>query len=252
MIRRAIVVLPLVLGLWAPPADAQTRLRYGEPAETTSLSRSMIVAPSLTDSDFSITPSQTSAGGSWQDKVMLRSLGGIEAEIVRGSNYAAGVSARSERPGFWSNTGRDDPTMEVGAFGELFLDEWSLIARVGQDVSEDGGGFVADLGIRWASQIGDDFRVEVGSGVSWASAGYIERFYGGGSRDSGGPGLRLYDATQGLKDITISGSVSYSLTESWTIGGLVGAQRLLGAAASSQLTRDDNEFFGGLSLDYKF
>jgi outer membrane scaffolding protein for murein synthesis (MipA/OmpV family) len=142
--------------------------------------------------------------------------------------------------------------MELNAFGEFFIDEWSIIGRVGQDVSEDGGGFVADLGIRWASQVSETVRVEVGSGLSWASASYLDRFFGVGPRESASSGLRLYDATPGLKDVSISGSVSYSLTDNWTIGGLVGAQRLLGPAASSPVVKDENEFFGGLSLDYRF
>ena len=246
MIRRATLLLKLLLGLWIPDADAQTRL-----GNTNSVDA--LLGPSLvSDESFSYTPSPLGSGSSWQDKFMLRSLGGIEAQVLRGSHFAAGLGARSDRPGLRLNAGRDDSTMEVNAFGELFIDEWSIIGRVGQDLSEEGGGFVADLGLRWASQLTDSFRVEVGSGVSWASGSYLDRFFGVGPRESASSGLRLYDATPGLKDVSISGSVSYSLTDSWTIGGLVGAQRLLGAAASSPLVKDESEFFGGFSLDYRF
>ena len=238
-----------LLGLWSHAADAQMR-PLDEPPET-SLDALISPAPSFGDT-ISSGPVSGSRTPTWQDSMMFGTIGGVEAEILRGPRFSAGLTARSERPGYRLNIGRDESTLEFGAFGALTFDDWSLIGRVGQDVSEDGGGFVADLGVRWASQISDRWSFAVGSGVSWGSGGYLDRFYGVSGRDSGGKGLRLYDPSPGLKDVTISGSVTYSLSESWTLGGLIGAQRLLGPAAASPLVKDENEFFGGLSLDYRF
>ena len=256
MIYRASLLVPLLIGLFAPAAEAQMRLR-SMPADAYSSapmsSFDLLSAPARPDDGMSYSPSPLLPGTSWSESVFLGTAGGVDAEIVRGSNFAAGLTARSERPGYRFNMGRDEPTLEFGAFGEVFFDDWTIIGRVGQDVSQDGGGFVADLGVKWGSQVADRWRLEVGSGVSWASSSYTDRFFGVGNREaSGSSGLRLYDPSPGLKDVTISGSVTYSVSESWTIGGLVGAQRLVGPVASSPLVKDENEFFGGFSLDYKF
>ena len=260
VVYRAILLFPLLLGLWVPAVEAQTRVRLAAPDNEPSGSQigvslgpdTLFSPPPLPEGDLSYAPAPLVSGTSWQDRLMLGSIGGIEAEILRGSNFAAGLSARSERPGYRLKTGRDESTLEFGAFGEIFFDDWSIIGRVGQDVSQEGGGFVADLGVTWASQVAEGWRLQVGSGVSWASSGYIDRFFGVGGREAHGSGLRLYDPSPGLKDISISGSVTYSLTDSWTIGGMVGAQRLIGPVAASPLVKDENEFFGGLSLDYRF
>lgn len=257
MIRRApLLLLPFLIGLWAPQADAQMRLRLSgqEDGATTALGMGdmLLSAPPVReDDDFGFTPSPFGAT-TWRDSLFLGSLGGIEAEILRGSNYAAGLSTRSDHPRDRFNLNGDDSTLEFGAFGELFFDDWKIVARVGQDVSDEGGGFVADLGIRWASQVSENWRVELGSGISWASDDYINRFYGVTPRQAAGSGLRLYDASPGLKDVTVSGSVTYSISENWTVGGMIGAQRLMGAAAASPLVKDENEYFGGLSLGYRF
>ena len=253
--RVAILLLALPAGFLASGADAQTRIRVTEPEEPPAavISEDWLLSPPPLREDDGVGFAPLPAGkASWRDTLFLGSLGGIEAEILRGSNFAAGISARSQRPHHRLELGRDDSTLEFGAFGELFFDDWKIVARVGQDLSDTGGGFVADLGLRWASQISDSWRVELGSEISWASDQYTNRFYGVGPRRASEAGLRLYDAAPGLKDLTFSGSVTYSISDNWTIGGIVGAQRLMGSAADSPLVKDENEYFGGFSLDYRF
>lgn len=254
--RVAILLLALLAGSLASGADAQTRVRVTEPEEPPSaaiLSEDWLLSPPPLREDEGIGLAPLAAGkANWRDTLFLGSLGGIEAEILRGSNFAAGISARSQRPHHRFNLGRDDSTLEFGAFGELFFDDWKIVARVGQDLSDAGGGFVADLGLRWASQISDNWRVELGSEISWASDQYVNRLYGVGPGRAAESGLRLYDAAPGLKDLTLSGSVTYSISENWTVGGIIGAQRLMGSAADSPLVKDENEYFGGFSLDYRF
>ncbi len=256
--RAAILLIPLLVGLGAAPADAQTRIRISEPGTgdvvTSSLgSGDLLFSPRPLESDegFAFTPAPPQ-GSSLRDSLFLGSIGGIEAELLRGSNFAAGVSSRSERLHHRLDLGGIDSTLEFGAFGEIFFDDWSIIGRVGQDFSNNGGGFVADLGVKWASQISNRWRVELGSEISWGSGEYMGRAFGVDAREAAGTGLRLYDPSPGLKDVTVSGAVTYSVSENWTVGGLIGAQRLIGAAASSPLITDEEEFFGGISLDYRF
>lgn len=186
------------------------------------------------------------------DTLVLQSLPAFEAEIVRGARFSAGFTAQSSL--FKNNLdlgGPARPDAGVGAYGAFSLDDVTLTARLGQETVDGVGGFVADLDLKWASQIMDGLTLVVGSGISWADQSYMDSFFGGSSTGHGN-GLRLYDASPGLKDVTVSGSVTYSISENWTVGGLVGAQRFLGDSAASPVVRDENEYFGGVSLGVRF
>jgi len=190
------------------------------------------------------------------DTLVLQSLPAFEAEIVRGSGFAAGVSAHTpyDRHGLFrdSNLKGPAPDSGMGAYGSFSLEDVTLTARLGQQEANDGtGGFVADLGLKWASQIMDNLTLVIGSEISWADEDYFQSLYTNDRRFSG-TGLRLRDASPGLKDLTVSGAVTYSIGDNWTVGGLVGAQRFLGNPAVSTTNGDDSEYFGGLSLGVRF
>lgn len=189
------------------------------------------------------------------DTLVLQSLPAFEAEIVRGSGFAAGVSARTpfDRRGLFRQSDRGGSTADsgVGAYGSFSMEDLTLTARLGQEATDGTGGFVADLGLKWASQIMDNLTLVIGSEISWADENYFEGLYATDSRFSGS-GLRLHDASPGLKDLTVSGSVTYSIGDNWTVGGLVGAQRFLGDSAASVTNGVESEYFGGLSLGVRF
>src|SRR3546814_2699884 len=63
----------------------------------------------------------------------------------------------------------------VGAYGSYSIDDLTLTARLGQESADGVGGFVADLGLKWASQIMDGLTLTVGSEVSWADQDYMNK-----------------------------------------------------------------------------
>lgn len=189
------------------------------------------------------------------DSLVLQSLPAFEAEIVRSAGFSAGVSARTphDRRGVFRNydIGRTAPDGGLGAYGSYSLDDVTFTARLGQETTDGNGGFVADLGIKWASQIMENLRVVIGSEISWADENYFQGLYASDTRFAG-TGLRLRDASPGLKDLTVSGALTYSIGDNWTVGGLIGAQRFLGNPEAGAAVGQDSEYFGGLSLGVRF
>ncbi|MFN4088397.1 MAG: MipA/OmpV family protein [Alphaproteobacteria bacterium] len=189
------------------------------------------------------------------DTLVLQSLPAFEAEIVRGAGFSAGLTARSNnlnrRSLFRNRDYGRKPDGGVGAYGTFSVDELTFTARLAQETTDGHGGFVADLGLKWASQIMENLTLVVGSEISWADQNYMESFFGN-ARNAPGGGLRLHDASPGFKDVTVSGSVTYSIGDNWTVGGLIGAQRFLGGATSSPTVREEREYFGGVSLGVRF
>jgi outer membrane scaffolding protein for murein synthesis (MipA/OmpV family) len=54
-------------------------------------------------------------------------------------------------------------------------------------------------------------------------------------------GLATFNASDGVKDVGVTFALTYSITENWNIGGLVGYQRLLNDAEDSPAAKIGSE-----------
>jgi outer membrane protein len=94
--------------------------------------------------------------------------------------------------------------------------------------------------------------VSVALGTTWASDDYMESFFGISSTQSANSGLKTYDADAGIKDISLSMTAGYPLTNRWRLGGKVEYKRLVGDAADSPVVEDENQFLAGIGISYHF
>ena len=196
------------------------------------------------------TPSQRDVG----DGLFLQGLDGIGATILESDGFRLGLRTRGDvRPSTDGSTSlAGDDVIDIGAFGAFTFDEWTLSASLGQGLQEESGGFAGDLGLKWATQFADGWRVEVGPVFSWASDDYLDGLSGFTPRRVPGRGLQLYDPIPGSRELTFSGAVEYSISDSWTVGGMIGAQRMVGGSVDNPTDEEVNEFFGGVSLGIRF
>lgn len=196
------------------------------------------------------TPSRRDPG----DGLFLQGLDGIGATIVERDGFRLGLRTRGDvraAPDGSTSLAGDD-MVDIGAFGAFTFDEWTLSASLGQGLLEESGGFAGDFGLKWATQFAEGWRVEVGPVFSWASDDYLDGLSGFTPRRIPGRGLQLYDPTPGSRELTFSGAVEYSISDSWTVGGMIGAQRMVGSSIDSPADEEVNEFFGGVSLGIRF
>jgi len=64
----------------------------------------------------------------------------------------------------------------------------------------------------------------------------MSEFFSVNAEDAARSGLKQEDADSGIKDIGVSGDITYSFTESWSVTGLAAYNRLLGDAEDSPVT----------------
>jgi outer membrane protein len=65
-------------------------------------------------------------------------------------------------------------------------------------------------------------------------------------------GLAAYDADAGIKDVYFGLTTNVPLSDVWTLKLSGRYSRLVGDASDSPIVEDENQFFGGLGLSYRF
>ena len=82
----------------------------------------------------------------------------------------------------------------------------------------------------------------------------MESYFAISPADSARSGLPIYHASSGIKDIGMNLALSHSVTENWTVGGLVAYKRLLNDAEDSPVTKvgNENQYVAGLFFTYSW
>lgn len=188
------------------------------------------------------------------DGLFLKGTDGIGATILRSDDFSFGLRTRGvpRQDLDGSGTMQGEDLLDIGAFGAFSFDDWTVSASVGQGLGDRSGGFAGDLGLKWATRFAERWKVEVGPEYSWASDDYVAGLADFTPRHIPGRGLQLHDPAPGAHELTFSGAVEYSISDSWTVGGMVGAQRMMGDTVDRPSDGDVNEFFGGVSLGIRF
>jgi len=122
------------------------------------------------------------------------------------------------------------------------------------DISDDIGGLVTARA-NYRAPFGEKWRYRLGVEGTWASTEYMSEFFGVDAADAARSGLKQEDADSGIKDIGISGDLSYSFTESWSATGLLAYNRLLGDAEDSPVVDDrgdENQLFAGVLVNFRW
>jgi outer membrane scaffolding protein for murein synthesis (MipA/OmpV family) len=120
---------------------------------------------------------------------------------------------------------------------------------------EHGNGGVLTPRLRGKMMLAPGLIGEAGVSATWASDDYMSNWFGVNSRDATRAGLDTYNASEGFKDASIGGSLSYIFTPAWSITGIASYTRLLQDAEDSPIVQDqgsENQMMGGLLVNFRF
>lgn len=155
-----------------------------------------------------------------------------------------------------------DDSFEAGGFvsyefTELFrpTDSFALSAEVLADLGSGHEGWTASFGAGYGTSLGDRWRAGVDAGVTWASDDYMQTYFGVDRANSVRSGLPVFDAEAGIKDVGVGATLTYILSERWSVSGRASYTRLLGDAADSPIVEQEgspDQFFGGLGLTFRY
>ena len=118
-----------------------------------------------------------------------------------------------------------------------------------------GNGYTLTPRFRFRTPVSEKLLFEASAAGTYASGDYMENFFGVTPGDAKRSGLHVYDANSGFKDVAFSASLTYALTEHWSLTGLGSFERLLGDAADSPIVDHrgaKDQGVGALLLGYRF
>lgn len=149
-----------------------------------------------------------------------------------------------------------DMSVEAGAFAEWYVTDWF---RTRAELRYGFGGFEGIRGMLGADVIlpYGQWRVAVGPRLTYGGSGYMETYFGVSAQQAvvanllGNP-LPVYTAGAGFDLVGATAQVTYNFRNGFEAGVFGTYGRLIGDAASSPLTSDENQFMAGLSLSYTF
>jgi outer membrane protein len=260
------------------PASAQTvvaDIDVPEQAETTTdtgpvytLGLGIAYAPDYEGSDdYAAVPLwNLRAGNLYHADTYVQVLGPtLRSNLLPDDHWRLGISGRYQPD--YDNV--DDPRVQdikdTDAAGLLGLTAgYDFIAGRGQDFAVEldaqydvlqGNGGILTPRLRWQSMLSQQIALGVSVWTTWGSEDYMGNRFSINSGGAGRSGLDEYDADSGFKNAAVAGSASYRFTESWSLTGILAYSRLFSEAADSPIVEDrgdDNQFLGGLLVNYTF
>ena len=191
---------------------------------------------------------------SWRDTIYYKGKT-LGANLIRKKKIKAGLlltksSGRSEdNNDKLEGLGDVDGSVEAGGFLNYRLQPYRFRVEVRQDIGSghEGALVIMSAGTKLPSEkpLGS---LEIGT--TWASDDYMASFFGVDGQQSLSSGLKRYHADAGIKDVKISLTTGYEITNRWRVGGSIEYKRLVGDAAESPVVDDKNQFVAGISLSY--
>ena len=225
------------MGLWADVAeDIDEAPGYEDPKDskrkwTLSIGLAGGVSPEYEGSDTYEFGAGPNLAGSWGDIFFFKGKT-LGANLIRQKKLKAGLilSGASGRDEDDNDTldglGDIDSTIEAGGFISYRIKPWRFELEARQDVGSEHDGALVEMSAGTTLPF-DTPLVFVALGATWASDDYMESFFGIDAKQSANSGHKKYKAESGIKDVKISMTAGYPLTNRWRLGGKVEYKRLV-------------------------
>lgn len=141
-----------------------------------------------------------------------------------------------------------DGALELGLYGLIYVNNWTVGAEFLTDVSGEHDGMLAKVsaGYRWKAN--SSLVVMPTFNLTYADDDYMDTYFGVNARNRGASTLQNFKAASGVKDIGINVTVDYTPWERWGISGVLAYSALLNDAKDSPIVDDEGDgkqiFFG--------
>ena len=195
---------------------------------------------------------------SWRDRIFLNGRDGLGVKILNGPMLSLATSV-----GYTFGRDEDDSDdlrglgdIDGGAVaivqGAVGYAGFSFSTRASYQLTGEDTGFLVDFGPAYTFRSDDGWFLRPGLSASFASGDYMEEFFGVSAGQSARSGLAFFDADAGIKSVGAAVAGGYKITERWSLTGRLAYDRLIGDAADSPITRDEDQVSVGAGLSYSF
>ena len=184
---------------------------------------------------------------------------GLGVDVLRGEKLSASLSlrydaGRSEHGSVaYAGLGNIPKTLRARmAVSWDFKGPWRLGAAWNADVMGRGNGGVGDISGGWEKHLDDQTTLSLSSSLSVGDAHYMQAYYGITPKQSARSVYPAYQARAGWRDAGVGLGLRHDMARDWVAVGGLNATRLLGAAASSPITRSRNGWGLSGGLGWRF
>lgn len=182
--------------------------------------------------------------------------GGLTVDLFETNGFRIGITGgvemgrKEDDSDYLRGLGDIDMGGVVGGIVSYEMGPFGVYAKLDKTIGgSEGltGTFGAKVSHRYERFI---FSADVSG--TWADDNHMEAYFGVTSVQSARSGLAEYEAKSGIKRVDLKGSITYMMTETWSVTGAAGAGFLLGDAKDSPIVKDDIQPFAMLGVGYRF
>lgn len=186
------------------------------------------------------------------DDIRIRVLGGDVFQVGAVTGY---ITDRDQNDGDLLR-GLGDVTggLVLGAYSAFTFGAFTFDAAYIEKLTGDSAGPQYRLGIETTQQLTDRASVGIRVGTTFASAEFMQTYFGVTKNQSlkSKAGLPIYTTDGGVKDVFIAVGGTYDISDRWVFKGAVRYGRLLDEAADSPVVQTPDQVSGTVGLAYRF
>jgi outer membrane scaffolding protein for murein synthesis (MipA/OmpV family) len=194
----------------------------------------------------------------YKNRLTLNPIEGLRYKIIQNHQLSAGV-------GLAADFGRDedddsklrglgdiDPTVEGEVFAKYTMDKLSTELNFSHDLAEGHEGFKIEAAMNYVLFASRSFFFSPSVSTTYVSENYMDSYFGINPEQARRSQFQTFATDRGLKDASLNVFARYALSPTLSINALASYSRLLGDAADSPITDEDNLFSTGAFLTYTF
>lgn len=141
---------------------------------------------------------------------------------------------------------------DAGVFARWNLRPAYLHASFKQGVSGSMNGTQLRVGGGYAKALGAADRLVLDASVDWADSQVMQTYFGVSAEQSTASGLAAYDATSGLRRVSLSAIWTHTFTPQWFSSVSLSAYQLGDSAAHSPITQSRVARIASATIGYRF
>lgn len=143
-----------------------------------------------------------------------------------------------------------DRTVRSSLFARYTYNQYSAYGALIH--SARGQGMQVKLGGDLTSQLAPGLIAKIGPSMTWANQTSNQTFYGVNAQQSANSGIRQYEASSGISDVTLSAGLTYLATPSWSIGSRVAVSYLPSSVNDSPIVQEKTSTRLSVFTAYRF
>lgn len=186
------------------------------------------------------------------DDIRIRVLGGDVFQVGAVTGY---ITDREQGDGdLLRGLGDITGGLVLGAYSAFTFGAFTFDAAYLDKLTGDSAGPQYRLGIETQRQLTDRASVGIRVGTTFASAEFMQTYFGVTKNQSlkSKAGLPVYTTDGGIKDVFIAVGGTYDISDRWVLKGGVRYGRLLDEAADSPVVQTPDQVSGTVGLAYRF